>query len=268
MGNIFRRDLLCRSRSGNRIDLLTITNFNSQMNAIRNRPVIILSARVHPGEVNASWIMKGMLDFLLSQNAISSALRNKFVFKIIPCLNPDGVITGNHRCSLSGVDLNRQYLAPSPHCHPSIFYLKKLISTIHASDRRIFFFCDLHGHSTMMNVALYGCSPFDNKSKCSPQKYFSSMDYVLPSSLSTSVMSAECADRYKLFARLLSDRAPNTFNFAQCIWNISKQKEATARAVIWRQFGIQNVYTLESSFCGSDMRGLGNLSGFHFDTRT
>lgn len=38
-------------------------------------------------------------------NAIK--LRDKFVFKIIPMLNPDGVIVGNYRCSLAAVDLNR-----------------------------------------------------------------------------------------------------------------------------------------------------------------
>ena len=27
--------------------------------------------------------------------------------KVVPMLNPDGVINGNYRCSLAGVDLNR-----------------------------------------------------------------------------------------------------------------------------------------------------------------
>ena len=33
---------------------------------LSSRPVIYLSARVHPGESNASWIMHGALEFLVS----------------------------------------------------------------------------------------------------------------------------------------------------------------------------------------------------------
>lgn len=64
--------------------------------------------RVHPGETNASWMMKGVLDYLSSDCHSAIALREKFVFKIVPILNPDGVIVGNYRCSLAGGDLNRQ----------------------------------------------------------------------------------------------------------------------------------------------------------------
>lgn len=52
--------------------------------------------------------MKGVLDFLQSDSRQARALRDKFVFKIVPMLNPDGVIVGNYRCSLAGGDLNRQ----------------------------------------------------------------------------------------------------------------------------------------------------------------
>ena len=53
-------------------------------------------------------MMKGVLDYLTSDSLQAVALREKFVFKIVPMLNPDGVIVGNYRCSLAGGDLNRQ----------------------------------------------------------------------------------------------------------------------------------------------------------------
>jgi len=51
--------------------------------------------------------MHGILDYLVSDEEEARYLRNNFVFKIVPMLNPDGVIIGNYRCSLSGQDLNR-----------------------------------------------------------------------------------------------------------------------------------------------------------------
>jgi murein tripeptide amidase MpaA len=57
-------------------------------------------------------MMKGAIDFLVSQAPEARALREKFVFKIVPMLNPDGVINGNYRCSLAGADLNRRWKTP------------------------------------------------------------------------------------------------------------------------------------------------------------
>lgn len=81
---------------------------------------------MHPGESNSSWMMKGIIDFLVSQSPEALVLREKFVFKIIPMLNPDGVINGNYRCSLAGADLNRRWKIPMKQLHPEIFESKKL----------------------------------------------------------------------------------------------------------------------------------------------
>ena len=89
------------------------------------RKGVIITARVHPGESFGSWMMKGALDFLTDPaSAEAELLRQNFVFKIIPMLNPDGVINGNYRCSLAGCDLNRRWKAPSKILHPCIYYTK------------------------------------------------------------------------------------------------------------------------------------------------
>ena len=80
---------------------------SSRAEDIAVRRAIILTSRVHPGESNASFIMHGILTYLVSDEQGARYLRNNFVFKIIPMLNPDGVIVGNYRCSLAGADLNR-----------------------------------------------------------------------------------------------------------------------------------------------------------------
>jgi len=87
--------------------MLIVTNFASSQNEISRRKCVVLSSRVHPGESNSSYIMEGLIEFLLSGEEVARVLRDRFVFKIVPMLNPDGVIVGNYRCSLSGHDLNR-----------------------------------------------------------------------------------------------------------------------------------------------------------------
>ena len=87
----FRRELLCRTLANNECTMLTITNQNiSNPKTLQRRLGIILTARVHPGESNASWIMHGIIDFLTSDHPKANDLRNKFVFKVVPMLNPDG----------------------------------------------------------------------------------------------------------------------------------------------------------------------------------
>ena len=93
--------------AGNNCDMLIITSFQSDAEAIKNRKGVVLSSRVHPGETGASWMMKGMIDYLTGPSLNAKILRDNFVFKIVPMLNIDGVVNGSTRCNLSGVDLNR-----------------------------------------------------------------------------------------------------------------------------------------------------------------
>jgi murein tripeptide amidase MpaA len=102
-----RRTDLCKTKAGNNVELLIITNFTSNQDSIAERKCIIISSRVHPGESNASFILEGFLEFIVSNEKEAKALRDIFVFKIIPMLNPDGVVVGNYRTNLCGLDLNR-----------------------------------------------------------------------------------------------------------------------------------------------------------------
>ena len=90
------------------MDMLTITEPSEN-----KKKGVIITARVHPGETNSSQIMHGVIKFLTSEHADAEILRKNFIFKIVPMVNVDGVVHGNYRCSLVGIDLNRVWKNPS-----------------------------------------------------------------------------------------------------------------------------------------------------------
>ncbi|KUF99245.1 Reticulocyte-binding protein 2 a [Phytophthora nicotianae] len=100
--NNFKRRVMCKTIAGNNCDLLTITDFSQddeKDSTTRKRTAIVISARVHPGESNSSFVMHGILEFLTGNSLEARFLRHHFVFKVVPMLNPDGsftVIIGAH----------------------------------------------------------------------------------------------------------------------------------------------------------------------------
>jgi hypothetical protein len=150
-----KREVLCKTLAGNNCDLLTITEPGCKSSELVNKRLgVVITARVHPGESNASYIMHGIIEYLLSDEATS--LRKKFVFKIVPMLNPDGVINGNYRTSLAGIDLNRRWNNPDQDMHPTIYYTKQMVKKF-CRTRQVVLQCDIHGHSRKEGLFVYGC---------------------------------------------------------------------------------------------------------------
>ena len=240
---ILTRSELCKSEAGHSCEMLTIRS-PLKPSRVEKRPVFFISGRVHPGESNASYIVKGAIQFLVSDDEIAKALRENFVFEIIPMLNPDGVIHGHYRVSKSGDDLNRNWTNPCEERHPTIFYAKKRLRSL-AADGRLLFFCDVHGHSTKRNVFMYGCNS------------------VAFGSTLFATQEAQRGGRRELqFPKLFSERCP-VLSFKDCLFAVDKTKENTGRAAVARECAIIHSYTLEASFCGSDLHD-GSL--VHFST--
>lgn len=65
-----RKDVLCSSLAGNDLPLMTVTSEGS-LEEVGDRDVILMCARVHPGESNSSWIMQG--NFMIAQDRVRSA---------------------------------------------------------------------------------------------------------------------------------------------------------------------------------------------------
>ncbi|XP_049761860.1 cytosolic carboxypeptidase 4 isoform X3 [Elephas maximus indicus] len=248
----FRQGALCQTLGGNPCPLVTITampesNSTDHLAQFRQRPYQVITARVHPGESNSSWVMKGALEFLVSSDPVARLLRENFIFKIIPMLNPDGVINGNHRCSLRGEDLNRQWLLPSAHLQPTIYHAKGLLYYLSSIGRSPVVFCDIHGHSQKKNVFLYGCSIKETL-------------WQVGRPVSTSAVLEDVS--YRTLAKILDKLAP-AFTMGSCSFLVEKSRASTARVVVWREMGVSRSYTMENSFCGCNQ---GPYKGLQFGT--
>lgn len=91
--------------------------------------------------------MEGILDFLVSGSLEAEELLKKYIFKIAPMMNPDGVIYGNSRCDISGADINRQWSFPSKSLYPTVEAYKAMMYRLVSSGHDIECFFDVHGHS-------------------------------------------------------------------------------------------------------------------------
>ncbi|CAH0391215.1 unnamed protein product [Bemisia tabaci] len=143
----YKRETICLTCEGRKVDLLTITSYHGITSQREpryaglfpekdvDRPfrfvgkkVIFLSARVHPGETPSSFVMNGVIQLLISRDdPVAISLRRLYVFKLMPMLNPDGVSHGHYRTDMRGVNLNRFYLNPSPLYQPSVYAAKAVI---------------------------------------------------------------------------------------------------------------------------------------------
>lgn len=157
---LYKKAQMCLSLGGVPVDFITITasSLKSQCIPESKRKYVIITARVHASETVGSYKAQGIIKFLLGKDPVASALRENYIFLIAPMLNPDGVILGNNRCSLGGYDLNRCWGCPKRSLQPTIFQLKAILSELYTTkEKQILVYCDLHGHSQLLNSFIYAC---------------------------------------------------------------------------------------------------------------
>ena len=225
--NKIKFSTLNKTMCGNPLDILYISNFNCSLSDLSSRQSIIFTARVHPGETSGSYVIESVINNLLNNSPFSNSLLDKYLFKIIPMLNPDGVIHGHYRNNILGKDLNRMWQDPRPNITPTIYYLKKLISI-----NKPFFFCDFHGHSNMPNCALYCCSPPKKKKN----KFFN-----YPNANMKSYHFYE----EKVFMRIFEEEVKYYEKTGEK-YSIQKSKLKSARGVIYNEFNVYFSYALET----------------------
>jgi murein tripeptide amidase MpaA len=111
-----------------------------------------LYARQHPGETMAEWWMEGALEKLLDDaDPVSRRLREKATFHVVPNMNPDGSRRGHLRTNAAGVNLNREWHAPSLERSPEVFHVLKQMD-----ETGVDFAMDVHGDEAIAANFLAG----------------------------------------------------------------------------------------------------------------
>lgn len=111
-----------------------------------------LYARQHPGEAMAEWWMEGALERLLDEaDPVVRRLRDKATFHIVPNMNPDGSFRGHLRTNAVGVNLNREWHAPSAEKSPEVLYVRNEMDKTGVD-----FAMDIHGDEAIAANFLAG----------------------------------------------------------------------------------------------------------------
>ncbi|MEO6247740.1 MAG: M14-type cytosolic carboxypeptidase [Sphingomicrobium sp.] len=123
---------LGKSLDGQDIDCLTIGE---------GALTVWLYARQHPGETMAEWWMEGALEKLTdSDDPVARILRRDCTFHVVPNLNPDGSRRGHLRTNAAGVNLNREWHAPTAERSPEVLCVRNAMDASPPA-----FAMDVHG---------------------------------------------------------------------------------------------------------------------------
>lgn len=202
------------STGGLRCDALVMTSSSSEPKI----PIFVVG-RVHPSETVSSWKVHGFIEWLLGRSESSKKLLEKFKFTIVPMINPDGVVLGNTRFGITGVDLNRQWLERQ--C-PQIHRLIELMRECHNIGDGIFL--DFHGHARRKGFF-----------------YFVSSKTVHEGQLFSRITAA-----------LTSQEEREWFIAPYCTVGPGSGKRTTARVSSFSDIGVRLAVTVEASaFAGS-----------------
>jgi len=134
--------VLAQTHDGRPIDLLTIGAGPRK---------VWLYARQHPGETMAQWWMEGALDLLISDDPVAMKLRESATFHVVPNMNPDGSARGHLRTNSVGVNLNREWHAPSLERSPEVWHVRAAMD-----ETGVDFAIDVHGDESIPYVFMAG----------------------------------------------------------------------------------------------------------------
>jgi hypothetical protein len=135
------------------IDLVTIQALN---NTSEEKIKVWIHARIHPGEVPPSFIVEGLITFLLQSYTLEANwLLEHCICYIVPMMNPTGVYHGNYRTNASSENLEAVWCKStelgeqSP--YSEVDALKKTLDLINSGRTPVAIALNLHATMTQVD---------------------------------------------------------------------------------------------------------------------
>jgi hypothetical protein len=106
---------------------------------------VLLRARAHPWEAGGNWVVHGLIQRLLRDDAEAKRYLETYCVYIMPMANKDGVVRGRTRFNMLGADLNRQWdKPPDPVVNPENHALESWLHAMVVKGQAPQFMIDLH----------------------------------------------------------------------------------------------------------------------------
>lgn len=110
-----RTEVIGQSVEGRDIDMLTIGTPGD------GKRIVWVLAGQHPSETQSGFFLEGFLNRLLDpHDPTSREILDTAVLYVAPNMNPDGTVHGWARANALGVNLNREWMAPSAERSPEV----------------------------------------------------------------------------------------------------------------------------------------------------
>ena len=106
---------------------------------------VFLRARAHPWEAGSNWIVEGLVQRLLTDDAEAKRFLGQYSLYVLPMANKDGVARGMTRFNVMGKDLNRNWDVPADvQLAPENAALERWLEKMIAAGRRPHLAIELH----------------------------------------------------------------------------------------------------------------------------
>ena len=144
-----RHELLGQTLDGRDMNLLVIGDEVDDAPKLK----FWVIARQHPGETMAQWCAEGLISRLLDEDdGVARSLLEHCVFYVVPNMNPDGSVRGHLRTNAAGVNLNREWQAPSLEKSPEVYHVLNKMHEVGVDA-----FIDMHGDEALPYNFVAGC---------------------------------------------------------------------------------------------------------------